>query len=417
VSGSRRGERSVLRVLALRGLALLALALANATHAQRGTVVSLELRETFSASGVSGQTAGRFRNDGSPPPAPRTAVESYLLVFETIALDGSRAEALAHLFIPTEASDAGTVLAFAPGSTGLVDACAPSADYVRGGGLDTYGAYGLAYAGQGVPTVVPNYLGFFDPEQRQPYFVADAEATVVLDALRAAASALAERHAALAPRHAFVAGFSQGGHAAFATADRAALYAPDVPLRGVLGFGPSGEVDVVLRAFPYVAPWILVAYDEVYPGRIDPPALLAEPFASRLAHDADRLCIAGVQAYYPGTPEGVLAPDLAASLRAGTVAQTHPALAALIDENATGIVPHGVPAIVLQGVDDPVAPFVDQTRFVHGLCELGVPVRYPNYAGTRHETRYIGFEEALAWMRALADGAVAPDDCGQLPAP
>jgi acetyl esterase/lipase len=398
-------------------LTLLASVVFGTVQAQRGAVVSLELRETLSPNRVSGQTAGRFRNNGADPLPPRASVESYLLVFETVALDGSRAEALAHLFVPTETSDAGTILAFAPGSTGLVDACAPSIDYVRGGGLDTYGAYGLAYAGQGIPTVVPNYLGFFDPERRQPYFVAEAEASIVLDALRAAAAALAERDAALAPEHAFVAGFSQGGHAAFATADRAALHAPDVPLRGVLGFGPSGEIDVVLRAFPYVAPWILVAYDEVYPGRIDPPTLIAEPFAAGLAADVERLCIAGVQSYYPGTPEGVLAPDLAASLRADTVAETHPALAALIAENATGIVPHGLPVIVLQGVDDPIAPFPDQTRFVRGLCEMGIPVRYPYYLGTRHETRYIGFEEALAWMRSLADGHAPPDDCDQLPEP
>jgi hypothetical protein len=401
-----------------RVLVALALVL-GAAHAlaQAGSVIGLEERETFSAGGVDAQTSGRFRNDGSPAPTPTTAVRSFVMRFETRALDGTPAEAVAHLFVPVEARDAGTVLAFAPGSTGLVDTCAPSAPYVNGGSLDTYGAYGLAYAGQGIPTVVPNYLGFFDPSVRQPYFVAEAEATVVLDALRAASAALAGIDAALEPAHAFVAGFSQGGHAAFATADRAAAYAPDVPLAGVLGFGPSGEVDVVMRAFPYVAPWILVAYDETYPGRIDPAALVAERFAPTLAADADRHCIAGVQAYYPGDPAAVLEPSLAASLQAGTVSDTHPELAAMIAENDTGIVAHGLPVIILQGVDDPVAPFADQSRYVRRLCELGIPVRYPNYLRTRHETRYIGFDEAVAWIRDRAAGQSAPSDCDQLPAP
>jgi pimeloyl-ACP methyl ester carboxylesterase len=396
-------------------LVLLALALGHA-WAQPGAVVALEEREVLGPQAVDAQTGGRFRNDGSPAPAATTGVRSLLLRFETRALDGSRTEALAHLFVPQQTADGGMLLAFAPGSTGLVDACAPSIDYVNGGGLDTYGAYGLAYAGQGIPTVVPNYLGFFDPETRQPYFVADAEATVVLDALRAAGAALAGMDAALGPAHAFVAGFSQGGHAAFATADRAADFAPDVPLAGVIGFGPSGEVDVVLRAFPYVAPWILVAYDETYPGRIDPAALVAERYASSLAADADRHCIAGVQAYYPGNPDAVLEPSLAASLRAGTLEETHPDLAELVAANDTGIVAHGLPVIILQGVDDPVAPFPDQSRFVRRLCEMEIPVRYPNYLRTRHETRYIGFEEALAWMRARAAGETAPNDCDQVPA-
>jgi acetyl esterase/lipase len=235
----------------------------------------------------------------------------------------------------------------------------------------------------------------------------------VLDALRAAAAALdgLERDV----RHAFVSGFSQGGHAAFATADRAASYAPDVPLAGVLGFGPSGQVDVALRAFTFVAPWILFAYDEVYPGRIDPAALLVEPYASRLAADVERQCIAEVQAYYPGTPEGLFEAGLAVSLHADTLEETHPELAALIDANDTGIGEHGLPVIILQGVDDPVAPLEDQHRFVRRLCELGSPVRYPNYLRTRHETRYIGFEEAVSWMRERAAGETPPDDCDIVP--
>lgn len=383
--------------------------------AQPGTVIDVELRATLSTAAVRDQTAGRFRNNGTEPQAVRSAVRSYVLRFETRDAHGASTTALAHLFVPQQPVDAGTLLAFAPGSTGLVDACAPSRPYVQGGGFDTYGAYGLAYAGQGMPTVVPNYVGFFDPDALQPYFVAAAEAYVVLDALRAASAALSALDENLAPAHAFAAGFSQGGHAVFATADRAADDAPDVPLAGVLGFGPSGEVDVVMRAFPYVAPWILFAYEHVYDGTIDAASLLQEPYASRLASDVQRLCIAEAQAQYPGDPAALLAPGLAASLRAGTLDDTHPVLAGLVRANQTGVVEHGLPAIVLQGVDDPVAPLADQHRFVARLCDQGSAVRYPNYLRTRHETRYIGFEEALSWMRAIVAGDAAPSDCDTVP--
>lgn len=392
-----------------------ALTLVAAAWAQPGTVIDLELRATLSTAAVRDQTAGRFRNNGSEPLPVRSAVRSYLLRFETRDAHGAATTALAHLFVPEQPVDAGTLLAFAPGSTGLVDACAPSWSYVRGGGFDTYGAYGLAYAGQGMPTVVPNYIGFFDAERLQPYFVADAEAHVVLDALRAAASALASLDASLAPTHAFAAGFSQGGHAVFAAADRVAQDAPDVPLAGVLGFGPSGEVDVVMRSFPFVAPWILLAYERVYGATIDAAALLQEPYASRLGNDALRWCVAEVQAQYPGDPDALLEPALAASLRSGTLDDTHPALADLIRTNQTGVAAHGLPVIVLQGVDDPIAPLSDQHRFVTRLCDLGSPVRYPNYLRTRHETRYIGFDEALRWMRALSTGEAAPNDCDTVP--
>ena len=394
-------------VLALAVVVVLPLA-----SGQPGQVVDLDFRGTFSASAVAGQTAGRFRNDGTEPLPVRSAVHSYVLRFETSDENGDPATALAHLFVPADPIDAGTLLAFAPGSTGLVDACAPSRPYVEGrGGLDSYGAYALAYAGQGVPTVMPNYLGFFDPERRQPYFVADAEAHVLLDALRAAATVLADLDAALVPHASFVAGFSQGGHAVFAAADRAAGYAPDVPLTGLLGFGASGEVDVVMRTFPYVAPWILVAYADVYDGAIEPAALLQEPYARRLMGDIERLCILEVQAQYPGNPAALFVPELAAALRQDTLADAFPMLDRLIRANQTGQQDHGLPVIMLQGVDDPIAPLADQNRFVSRLCELGSSVRYPNYLRTRHETRYIGFEEALSWMRALAAGEPAPSDC------
>jgi len=389
--------------------------LASWAWAQPGTVIDVELRGTLSAGAVRDQTAGRFRNNGSEPLQVRSAVRSYVMRFETRDADGATTTALAHLFVPEQAVDAGTVLAFAPGSTGLVDACAPSRPYVQGGGFDTYGAYGLAYAGQGMPTVVPNYVGFFDPDAFQPYFVAAAEAHVVLDALRAASAALSALDDALTPEHAFAAGFSQGGHAVFATADRVADDAPDVPLAGVLGFGPSGEVDVVMRAFSYVAPWILFAYQEVYDGAIDAAALLQEPFSSRLANDVQRLCIAEAQAQYPGDPAALLEPTLAASLLAGTLDDTHPVLAGLVRANQTGVREHGLPVIILQGVDDPVAPIADQHRFVARLCDQGSAVRYPNYLRTRHETRYIGFEEALGWMRSIAAGEAAPSDCDTVP--
>ena len=392
---------------------------ATLAWAQPGRLTESQRGEALTAAQVDARTAGRFRFDEREPPTVRSGVDVHLLRFETRNEHDEPVEGLAHLFVPHDPVDAGAVHAFAPGSSGLVDACAPSLPYLERGELASTGSYvlyGLAWAGQGMPTVVPTYTGFFDPDRLQPYFVADAEAYVVLDALRAAATVLEGLDPELTVRHAFASGFSQGGHAAFAAADRVEDYAPDVPLAGVAGFGPSGEVDVVLRAFPYVAPWIFVAYEQAYGReRIDPAALLQEPYASRLADDVERLCILETQTVYPGDPAALLEPELAASLEAGRLAATHPELYALVKENRTGVRPHGLPAIVLQGVDDPVAPLEDQHRFVARLCDLGSSVRYPNYARTRHETRYLGFDAALEWMRDRVAGSPAPSDCDAVP--
>ena len=47
------------------------------------------------------------------------------------------------------------------------------------------------------------------------------------------------------------------------------------------------------------------------------------------------------------------------------------------------------------------------------LCQAGNAVRFVVYKG-RHDTRQVGFWEALEWMRALADGRKAPSDCRTL---
>lgn len=219
-------------------LALLLTAAGALAQSAPGTLIERRPLGTLSAAQVDGAVGGRFRGDGETPPRAATAVAAHLLVYATTGPDGAPAVAQAQLFVPQAPAD-DALLAFAPGSTGSDPSCGPTNVRLRGGAVETYGATALAYAGQGLPTVLPDYLGALEPGSVQPYFVAMAEATVVLDALRAARAALAELAPDVRVADAFVAGFSQGGHAALAAADRAAVYAQDVPLAGVVGFGPS----------------------------------------------------------------------------------------------------------------------------------------------------------------------------------
>lgn len=406
--------RTGVGVAAVVGWLLLAMGMA---WAQPGSVIDLRSVRTISAGELDAIVDGPFLNDGEEPPVASTAVDTYLMTFESRWPDGREAQAVAQLNVPRTPADERILFTFAPGSTGLVEACAPSADFAGGGGFETYGRYTLAYAGQGFASVMPNYLGFFDVGVLQPYFVREAEGQVVLDAARAAIEALAMLDAGTVVDDVFVGGFSQGGHAAFAAADLASSYAPDLPLRGVLGFGPSGELATLFRAFTYAAPWVLYAWETFYPGRVDPAEILLGGYAASLATDAERFCVGGVQRYYPPTPEDLYLPAFASSLQAGTLDETHPEIAELFAENDAGLRGHGLPVMVLQGVNDPVAPLEDQHRHVAAMCDAGSPVRYPNYVRTRHETRFLGFVPAIDWMRALASGAEPPSDCATVPRP
>jgi hypothetical protein len=399
----------------------LALALAAAVLLGRGVaqdlapgaVMELEWRGTLSAAEVDATVGGRFRSDGEAPPLATTGVEAYLLRYATTGPDGGPTDTFAQLYVPHQAQD-DALLAFAAGSTGLVATCSPTRVWLARGAVETYGATALAYAGQGLPTVLPDYLATTGTADLQPYFVATAEATVLLDALRAAREALRSLAPSVEVAHAFVAGFSQGGHAAFATADRAAVYAEDVPFAGVVGFGPSGDLDTLFRHFHYTAPWVVRAYQAAYPGRVDPGDTLAPTFAERLDDDVRRMCVAEAQAAYPTDPRALYTEAFFAALDGGTLAEDFPDWRALFDANDTGVEAHGHPVAIFQGVDDPVVPLTAQDAFVARLCALGSPVRYANYLRTRHETRYIGFRDALDWLRAVASGRPPPDDCPEV---
>jgi pimeloyl-ACP methyl ester carboxylesterase len=395
---------------------LAALLVANWTFAQPGTLLGVSDTGMLSPAQVNGNVAGRFINNGESPPSAVTEVDSYLIRYLSRAPDGQAAEITAQLFVPRQFADPPSIFVFAPGSTGLVEACAPSRSFVDGGTFDTYNAYALGYAGQGFVSLMPNYMGFFDVGVIQPYFDRIAEGRVLLDGIRATHQALERLGLGVGPLPAFVGGYSQGGHAAFAAADLHAGYAPDVPLAGVVGFGPSTIMSSLFLDFTYVAPWVLHSVATLQPGRIDPAELLAEPYLSRLANDAERLCIVGAQAYYPGTPEPLFRPEFTAALRNGTLEHDFPEVAELFAENDAGLSGHGIPAIILQGVDDPVVPIESQHQYVASLCAGGSAVRYPNYLRTRHETRYIGFGEATLWMRGIAAGEPAPSDCQAIPA-
>lgn len=383
-----------------------------AAFAQPGRLIELAPMGAMSPGEVDALVGGPFRNDGETAPTASATVDTYLMRFEAAWPDGRAVEAVAQLNVPRlEAGEEAILFTFAPGSTGLVENCAPSRGFADAGAYETYGRYTLAYAGQGFVSMMPNYLGFFEVGVLQPYFVREAEGRLVLDATRAAFAALERLEVPYEVDDAFVGGYSQGGHAAFAAADLAAEYAPDLPLRGVLGFGPSGELATLFEDFGYVAPWVLYAWREHYGEAVDPSEVLLGGYAASLAEDAERMCILGVQRYYPSSPEALYQPDFVASLREGTLERTHPALAELFAENDAGLSGHGLPVMVLQGVDDPVVPLDDQHRHVAAMCDAGSPVRYPNYVRTRHETRYLGFEPAMDWMRGLATGGEPPSDC------
>ena len=375
-----------------------------------GTLLELTPTGTYSPADIQALAAPLFAPQEVPPLV--NSVETYRLRYTTTDLDGSVAEIVAQLFVPVLSEETERpVYVFGSGTTGLAEACAPSREYDHDHPLGHYRAYLLAYASRGFIGVLPDYLGFNDPSRTQAYFNARAEGRVLLDAVRATYTFFDEHPANVQPSGAvFTAGYSQGGHAAFAAADLRPSYAPELPLTGVIGYGATTNVERLLREGPYYAPYIVESYRTAYED-FDPARVLAERWLPTLQTVAREDCVDRVQQFYP-FDASVYTPEFAAALYGDRLAETFPKIKRVLDDNRTGLSGHGLPALIIQGEDDVIARTPTQELFVGELCAARSRVRYLSFPGVRHRyTRQAGFEATVAWMEALAAGEAAPDDC------
>lgn len=346
--------------------------------------------------------------EGWTAPRSRYAVDVYWVRFHSVYPDGQPAIAQAQVFIPrfdSEPPSPRALYAFGPGSTGLTDACRPSREHVAGIRWGLYRAHVLSHVGQGVVGVIPDYLGFGDPARDQYYMVAKAEAAVMLDAIRATRAVLAREAAkgVLYTRN-FVAGFSQGGHAAFAAADYRASYAPELRLDGVIGYGPSADLVALFREFPDVAPMVLYTFRNLYGvEEVNPDLALAPAFAPSLDDDVTRQCVGGMQSYYPIDPRKLFNPAFSRALLSGALEAEYPGIYRALKANTTGLGGHGVPVMICQGTDDIVVYGETQRAFATALREAGSRVDLVVYAGVRHDTRQAAFADVQGWMQVGVD--------------
>lgn len=370
-----------------------------------GATASETLSETLLPEEIDSFIAPLF--EGYSVPRARNAITIEEVMVSTRYPDGTPTSVRVQLFLPEiPAREIRGVYLFAPGSTGLIGPCRTSREHIAGIHWGLYRAHVSAFAGQGLIGILPDYIGFEDAYQVQPYFHAESEARVIFDALHTIDQLLKDEGnrvpPGLAPYTRVAGGFSQGGHAVFAAADANGSMGADLPLHGVIGYGATTEIPPLFLTFPPLAPMVLEAYRTIYgEDRFDPREILLPAWAETLTYDTTRQCVGGIQSYYPGDPAQLFQDYFLSSLRAGTLERTHPTIAAIFQENSTGLTPHGVPALLLQGSDDIVVSPATQERFVRELRALGNPVDYRIYENTRHDTRQRSFQDVLEWIDGL----------------
>lgn len=364
--------------------------------------------ELLDREGIAAETAVLF--EGYRNPEPLYEVRIFTVFVSSLHPSGVETPVRIQLFLPDAPADelAGAYL-FAPGSTGLINPCRASREHEAGIRWGLYRSHVLAFAGAGFVGIIPDYQGYEDWDLTQPYFHAESEARVIQDAilgvdefLRNAEEPEIRVPGGLSGLTRVASGFSQGGHAAFAAADRNVLLPEKLRLHGIIGYGSTTKIEPLLLEYPQVAPLIVQSFRVIYGSdRIDPYRILQREWADTLEYDTNRQCVGGIQSYYPESPSDIFHPGFLKSLYAGTLDRTHPEVAELFRENSAGISAHGVPALILQGTEDVVINRWDQDDFVIALRELGSEVKYYVYEGARHDTRQISFPAVVAWIKQL----------------
>ncbi len=354
-------------------------------------------------------TPGRMLRE-EPLEAPlglAAAGRQYRILYS--ATDGLRGHGLVAvsgaLFVPPGTPPKGgwPLLAWAHGTVGIADVCAPSwtvRSYRDASYLD-------AWLRQGFAIIATDYQGLGTPGTH-PYMDARVEAYSVLDSIRAAQRA----HPELA-RQAILIGQSQGAAAAFASAAYAPEYVPHLTILGTIATGtpylaPNAmaaaskhDPDEVRPQFAYTA-FLVLAANAQSATPID-LASLFNPKARAIVEEARGACIAQMEA------DAVNAGITDRSAYRGSLMQA-------IGPYAKGFLYPTLklaqPLFMGIGAKDVDATTASQLMLAHDACAAGSTVQAHLYAGLDHNATVNGsLKDSVPFARRLLAGEKTAPVC------
>jgi acetyl esterase/lipase len=317
---------------------------------------------------------------------------------------GKRVLASAIVILPEGSGAARPVIAWAHGTTGIVDGCAPSVldrPFDNVPDINAIVREGWSYVGTDYPGLGTG--------GGHAYLVGADAAHAVLDSVRAARQL---RDAKIGDRI-VVWGHSQGGNSALWTGMRAIEFAPELQVMGVAALAPATDLKELVQASKssmfgkIVSSFVISAYSQAYQDvKVDDYV----DFGPRLiAGDMAKRCVAGYQALFSLLQtfllpaEGIFRKD-----------PTSGPLGTRLTENTpTDIVPS--PLLIAQGeIDDLVRPEV-QKRYVNARCAAGQRIDFRTYPGRDHvsvvtQDSPLGLE-LIEWTRDRIEEKPAKNTC------
>jgi uncharacterized membrane protein HdeD (DUF308 family) len=354
---------------------------------------------------VPGQPGRLLRSEPFTTVVPQGA-QMWRILYTTTRAAGVSAVASALVAAPaTLPAGPRPVIAWAHGTTGVDQTCAPS---LLPTGIESGSPNAIDQVlAQGWVMVSTDYTGL-GTAGPHAYLVGEQAGRSVLDAVRAAhqlpALDLADQTV--------VWGHSQGGGAALWTGVLASTYAPDAHVLGVAALSPASDLPALVGTLDDIdggaifASYVIQGYADTYPDvRF---ADYVRPTAQLQVHEMASRCL---------TSEALVS-VIQTFLFDKSIYAMDPStgpLAARLAEN----VPRGpieAPLLVGQGAIDPLVTPSAQAGFVQQRCAAGYPVDYRTYAGEDHLSVVAPdsplIPELIAWTQDRLDGKPATPTCG-----
>ncbi len=383
-----------------------------------GKIVSQEVVRNYSVQEV---TALSHKADGAGAPVALYPISERLVKYTSIDMTGQEIEIYARMYLPrVPPATKVPVLAFAPGTTGIGDACAASLEQPAIANWANYQSHMASYAGQGYAVIITDYEGMRDATRIHHYMIGELEGRAVLDSAKALYSLSDYKN--LDRSQLFLGGYSQGGQAV-AWANRIApTYAPGLTIKGVIAFAPVSNVTTTLTDIArgadivWFGPFVLLSYADYY-GQSFPLSQILQPkWIPTLRSDVLGHCINSVK--YWTKADTVYTPQFLQAMRDNNIAAISPDLAADMAQNQAWDTPTATPKLINQGEKDTIILPDQQTKALPLLCQPGHgPVQIQSYPTASHYTvMALSLRDTLAWMAKASAGQALPSSCpGSLP--
>ncbi len=383
-----------------------------------GSIVQVQHLETLSTEAIDALLA-EFLPEGNRIPS-LYAVDTYRVRFQTHDEMGQLIETRADLRFPrADTITQFPILVYGSGTTGIGNSCATLDEQSQDRNWGNYRSHMLSYATQGFIAVIANWQRFDDSSRVHPYFVAELEGRVMLDAARAAYKffdnpVVAERILARPSDAVFLGGYSQGGHGAFSADYVALTYAPELPIRGIIGHAMSPDVEGLMIDSPRYSPYIVYAFRDFYgTAVIDPVDVFIPYWLSTFEADVLSKCIDEAYAYYSDRPAEMYTPAFLDALYNDRLGEVAPLFNGWLDHNNNDRrINPAVPGLVLHGEDDRIVKPPTNRRFVAQMCDKGKNITYILYSEANHfTTRQHSFVDTLRWMQSIMADNIPESGC------